>query len=79
MEVDFVLMRGEDAVAIEAKAANTYRNDWCKGLRAVSSLKGIRRRIVVYPSGPRFRTNDDIDVMPYAHLAELLAQDRLWM
>jgi predicted AAA+ superfamily ATPase len=78
-EVDFLVWRDHDAIAVEVKSGTRFRNDWCKGVRAVSNLKGIRRRIVVYPSGPRLRTNDDIDVMSYADFAEQLARDRLWL
>jgi len=33
--------------------------------------------IVVYPHGPVMRTDDGIDVVPFAHFAGLLAQNRL--
>ena len=78
-EVDFLLVRDKDSIAVEVKSGARLRNDWFKGVRAVSNLKGIRRRIVVYPSGPRLRTSDDIDVMPYVDFSEQLARDRLWM
>lgn len=78
MEVDFILVRGSDLIAIEAKSGNTFADAWCKGLRAIGPLEGLRRRIVVYPRGPAMRTKDGIDVLPFEHFAEELAADTLW-
>jgi predicted AAA+ superfamily ATPase len=78
MEVDFILVRGSDLIAIEAKSGNTFADAWCKGLRAIGPLEGLRRRIVVYPRGPVMRTKDGIDVLPFKHFAEELAADALW-
>ena len=77
MEVDFILVRGSDLIAIEAKSGNTFADAWCKGLRAIGPLEGLRRRIVVYPRGPVMRTKDGIDVLPFKHFAEELAADVL--
>ena len=77
-EVDFLLRRGDHTIAVEVKSGMRFREDWCKGLRAVADLKGIGRRIVVYPSGPRLRTSDDIEVMPFADFAEDVSRDRLF-
>lgn len=77
MEVDFILVRGSDLIAIEAKSGNTFADAWCKGLRAIGPLEGLRRRIVVYPRGPVMRTKDGIDVLPFKHFAEELAADAL--
>ena len=51
-EVDFLLVRGSELIAVEAKSGKTFAEAWCKGLRAVAQLKGLRRRIIVYPHGP---------------------------
>jgi predicted AAA+ superfamily ATPase len=72
-EVDFLLRKGSDLIAIEAKSGNTFTDAWCKGLRSVSKLKGLQRRIVVYPRGPVLRTEDGIDVFPLQHFADLLS------
>jgi predicted AAA+ superfamily ATPase len=76
-EVDLLLVRGEDLIAIEAKSGNTFNETWCKGLRAVAELKGLRRRIIVYPRGPVLRTEDGIDVFPFQKFADLVAADLL--
>ena len=78
IEVDFILVQGSDLIAIEAKSGNTFTDAWCKGLRAVAPLKGLKRRIVVYPHGPAMRTSDGIDVMPFQQFAGQLASNKLW-
>jgi len=74
-EVDFLLIQGGEFIAIEAKSGNRFMESWCKGLRAVAKLKGVRRRIIVYPRGPIMQTRDGIEVMPFQHFAELLANN----
>jgi predicted AAA+ superfamily ATPase len=76
-EVDFLLTRGEDRIAIEAKSGNAFAESWCKGLRAIAHLKGLRRRIIVYPRGPVLRTEDGIDVLPFQQFTEKLAEPSL--
>jgi predicted AAA+ superfamily ATPase len=78
-EVDFLLVRGNDLIAVEAKSGQTFTDTWCKGLRAVAQLKGLCRRIIVYPRGPVLRTEDGIDVFPFQHFSDLLAGNSLWM
>jgi predicted AAA+ superfamily ATPase len=76
-EVDFLLVRGDDLIAVEAKSGQTFTDTWCKGLRAVAQLKGLCRRIIVYPRGPVLRTEDGIDVFPFQHFSDLLADNSL--
>ena len=40
MEVDFLLERGGEFIAVEAKAGRSFAESWCKGLRALGGLKG---------------------------------------
>lgn len=77
-EVDFLLRQGADFVSVEAKSGHAFNEIWCKGLRAVSQLEGLRRRIIVYPDGPVMQTKDGIDVMPFGHFAQLLSENALW-
>jgi predicted AAA+ superfamily ATPase len=77
-EVDFLLVRGEDLIAVEAKSGNTFTEGWCKGLRAVADLKGLRRRIIVYPHGPVLQTKDGIDVVTFTNFADQLSGSSLW-
>jgi len=78
VEVDFILQRGKNICAVEAKAGRVFMESWCKGLRALSELGGVRRRLIVYPSGPQLETDDGIEVMPFARFASLLADGALW-
>ena len=78
IEVDFIIVRGVELIAVEAKSGNTFMDAWCKGLRAVAPLEGLKRRIVVYPRGPVLRTNDGIDAFPFQQFADVLAADTLW-
>jgi len=77
-EVDLVLTRGAERIAIEVKAGRHFSESWCRGLRAIASLDGLLRRFVVYPEGPELRTEDGIFVLPMARFAEMLADDSLW-
>ena len=76
-EVDFLPLRNREFVAVEVKSGRTFSENWCKGLRAIAELKGLQRRVVVYPHGPAMWTEDDIDVMPFDYFANLLAENRL--
>ena len=76
-EVDFLLLRNREFVAVEVKSGRIFSEKWCKGLRAIAELKGLQRRIVVYPLGPVLRTEDGIDGMPFDYFANLLAENRL--
>jgi len=77
-EVDFLLRRGGEFVAVEIKTGRQFAETWCRGLRAVSELPGLRRRLVVYPTGPVLKTEDEIDVVPFDHFCQMLASDALW-
>ena len=76
-EVDFLIDQGGEFVAVEAKSGRTFSESWCKGLRAVQPLRGLRRRIVVCPDGPALATEDGIEVLPFGRFAESLAAGTL--
>lgn len=73
IEVDFILVRGSELIAVEAKSGDTFVDAWCKGLRAIEPLGGLQRRILVYPRGPAMKTRDGIDVLPFKQFADELA------
>jgi predicted AAA+ superfamily ATPase len=77
IEVDFLLTRGDEMVAVEAKTGRNFTDAWCKGLRALSQARPIKRRIVVYPAGPVLQTKDGIDVLPFEQFVRVLAQNTL--
>jgi predicted AAA+ superfamily ATPase len=77
VEVDFLLSRGPDLIAIEVKSGTAFTDTWCKGLRAIEPLEGVKRRMIVYPIGPVMKTWDGIDVIPFEQFAEKLARGEL--
>ena len=77
-EVDFLLRRGHDWLAIEAKSGTGAGPDELRGLRAIEGLTGLRRRLLVYRGERRLTTADGIEVWPVAALLKALAEDDLW-
>jgi predicted AAA+ superfamily ATPase len=78
MEVDFVLRRGDELLAIEVKSGKSFEERWCRGLRALGEIGKVRRRIVVYPEGPVLRTKDKIDILPFVTFSGLVAAGEIW-
>jgi predicted AAA+ superfamily ATPase len=77
-EVDFVVQRARVLIAIEAKGSSRVRDDFFKGLRAISGLKGLKRRILVYMGSERLKTADGIEVFPALEFARVLAEGKLF-
>lgn len=77
-EVDFLLRRGREYLALEVKAQFRFSSQQLSGLRAIADLPRITRRVLVYLGERRLRTDDGIDVWPLDFLLEKLAQGRLW-
>ena len=77
-EVDFLLRRGGDLVAIEVKSQPRYHTGMLRGLRAIAELPGIARSVLVYGGKRSFRTGDGIDVWSTARLQQALAENALW-
>jgi predicted AAA+ superfamily ATPase len=78
VEVDFVLRRGRDCVAVEVKSKERVSRHDMRGLHAVVGLDGLVRRILVTTGGRRQRTQDGIDVIPARDFADVLATGRLF-
>jgi predicted AAA+ superfamily ATPase len=71
-EVDFVLRRGDELLALEVRAGQKVFEADLRGLRALASLAGLRRRLLVCGGERRQRTADGIEILPVrAFLAEL--------
>ena len=77
-EVDFLLSRDTEYLAIEVKAARRYNTVLLKGLRAINDLPHLVRRILIYDGARAFRTEDGIDVWPVRQLLEALQTNELW-
>ena len=77
-EVDFVLRRGREYLAIEVKHQSRTGPELFTGLRALADLPGLAGRVAVYRGRQVLRTDDGIDVLPFERFAEVVAQGRLW-
>jgi predicted AAA+ superfamily ATPase len=78
-EVDFLLKRGRDFIAIEVKSQKRYSQSLLSGLRAIGDLPELVRRILVYGGTRRLRTSDDIEVWPVDTLVRAVERGRLWL
>jgi predicted AAA+ superfamily ATPase len=77
-EVDFVLRRGRESIAIEVKAAARIGDEELRGLRAIAGLHGLKRRILIHPTGRTRITEDGIDIWPVNNFLEMLETGNLW-
>ena len=59
-EVDFLLRRGHEFVAVEVKANRRFATGQLDGLRAIADLPGLVRRILVYGGDRRLQTEDGV-------------------
>jgi predicted AAA+ superfamily ATPase len=72
VEVDFLLQRGSDFVAIEVKGSARPSRAESRGLAAIAELPGVCRRILVYPGDRTLRLESGIEVLPFdAFLREI--------
>jgi predicted AAA+ superfamily ATPase len=77
-EVDFLLRRGRDYLALEVKTRTRVTAEDLVGLRAIAALPGLVRRVLLYLGRSVQRTGDGIDVWPLGRWLEAMAEDRLW-
>ena len=78
VEVDFLLQRGGEHLALEVKAGTRYAPDWLAGLKAIGGLPRLARRVLVYTGTRELRTPEGIEVWPLAKLLAALAEGTLW-
>ncbi len=77
-EVGFLLQRGRQYLAIEVKSNPRISPEALSGLKAISDLKGVTRRILVYPGKREMKTTEGIEVWPVERLLRALAANKLW-
>jgi predicted AAA+ superfamily ATPase len=77
-EVDFLLRRGREFLAIEVKAKSRFSTLQLAGLRAIGELPRLARRILVYLGDRQLRTEDGIDVWAFDHFTAAVADGSLW-
>jgi predicted AAA+ superfamily ATPase len=78
LEVDFLLQRGQELMAIKVKSSGRFSRSWIKGLKAVGELPRMARRVVVYAGSERLKTEDGIEAWPFDVFQRCLEQDKLW-
>lgn len=77
LEVDFLLRRGRKFVAIECKSSARARPEDRHGLDAIAELKGVERRLLVYPRARAHTLEGGIEVLDFAAFTALLEKGRL--
>lgn len=78
IEVDFLLRRGNDLLAIEVKATDRYHTALLKGLGALDGHENLVRRLLVYTGSRSFRSSDGIEIWPFEQFARRVADLSLW-
>ena len=77
-EVDFLLRRGRDHLAVEVKASSRFSAAQLAGLRAIAELPRVARRVLVYLGDRSLKMEDGIEVWPFDRFARALAERALW-
>jgi len=77
-EVDFLLRRGREYLALEIKAQPRFSTGQLAGLRAIADLPRLARRVLVYLGDRRLKTDDGIEVWPFEALLAAVAEATLW-
>ncbi len=78
VEVDFLLRWGHRFAAVEVKASRRFSEGDLKGLRAISDLDGVGRRVLAYAGDRAQRTSDGIDILPVAAFVRILQDGELF-
>ncbi len=78
LEVDFLLQRGRELLAIEVKTSPRLQPAQFAGLSAIGELHGVVRRVLVYGGTRRLRTPAGIEVWPLATFLAALETGKLW-
>ncbi len=74
-EIDFLLKKKDQFVAIEVKSSKTVSKADLYGLNAINELKGLQKRIIIY-LGDRKRSIDGIKILPLGDFLKLLTNSK---
>lgn len=77
VEVDFLLRRGHELIAIEIKSQRRFSPDVLGGLQAIGELSEVRRRIVVYLGERERRSPEGIEIWPLTTFLDRLEKGGL--
>ena len=75
IEVDFLLKRGKELIAIEVKAKTGVSSQDYRGLKAIGELPNVKRRIVVYMGKFIRKTEQGIEIWPFDFFCKNLEED----
>jgi len=64
VEVDFLIERGKEIIAVEAKSGGEPNNKWFAGLTALKSARGLKRSLLVYSGNRKYRHSSGAEVLP---------------
>jgi len=78
LEVDFLLKRGRELLALEVKESGRFSRSWLAGLKAIGELPRVVRRVIVYMGAQTLTTEEGIEVWPISHFLSRLEQNKLW-
>lgn len=76
-EVDFLLKKGKEFIAIEVKHSKTVRPEYLKGLRAIGDLKGLSRKILVYSGTEDRLLGEGIELMTFTSFVKELLKRKI--
>ena len=76
-EVDFLLIKGKEKIAIEVKATDSIRSEYLKGLKAIEGLAGLSRKILVYTGRENRVTREGIEIHSFDSFVGLLTKAEL--
>ena len=74
-EVDFLLKRGEELIAIEVKSGTQVSSKDYRGLKAIGVLSAVKRRIVVYLGEAIRKTEEGIEIWPFDFFCKNLKEN----
>ena len=74
-EVDFLLKRGKELIAIEVKAKTQVSAQDYRGLKAINKLSKVKRRIVIYLGKAIRKTQEGIEIWPFDFFCKNLTED----
>ncbi len=77
-EVDFLLRRGRQYLALEIKARSRFSAEQLSGLRAIAGLPRLVRRVLVHLGDRRLKTEDGIEIWPLNVFLAAVADRTLW-
>ncbi|MBI4405402.1 MAG: ATP-binding protein [Deltaproteobacteria bacterium] len=80
LEVDLLLWRGKECLAIDIKSSKKYRSEFSKGLRALNeNWKGKKptRNVIIYLGSERLKTSEGFEVLPLTQFLDLIEQGQL--